>query len=44
MDFDQAIELLTALGDFGNLLTGMGDLAGGVVGLAGLSSDAPAAK
>ncbi|CRK52267.1 hypothetical protein RHCRD62_40154 [Rhodococcus sp. RD6.2] len=35
MDFDQAIELLTALGDFGNLLTGVGDALVGVVEFGG---------
>ncbi|MGW4479524.1 hypothetical protein [Rhodococcus triatomae] len=35
MDFDQAIELLTALGDFGNLLTGVGDALSGIVEFGG---------
>lgn len=35
MDLDQIIGLLTALGDFGNLLGGAGDLLGGVVEFGG---------
>lgn len=35
MDIDQIISLLSALGDFGNLLTGFGDAASGLVELGG---------
>ncbi|MGW0045407.1 hypothetical protein [Rhodococcus sp. NPDC003348] len=35
MDFDQIIELLSALGDFGDLLSGAGDLLSGVVEFGG---------
>ncbi|GAA4485629.1 hypothetical protein GCM10023094_40750 [Rhodococcus olei] len=35
MDLDQIIGLLTALGDFGNLLSGAGDLLSGVVEFGG---------
>ncbi|MDH6679138.1 hypothetical protein M2284_003354 [Rhodococcus sp. LBL1] len=42
MDFDQIISLLTALGDFGNLLTGVGDALNGIVAFGGSVSKAAA--
>ncbi|MFF0814993.1 hypothetical protein ACFYVR_07540 [Rhodococcus sp. NPDC003318] len=35
MDIDQIIGLLTALGDFGNLLSGAGDFLSGIVSFGG---------
>ncbi|WP_277750156.1 hypothetical protein [Prescottella agglutinans] len=35
MDFDQIIALLTALGDFGDLLSGVGDALNGIVAFGG---------
>ncbi|WP_430333123.1 hypothetical protein [Rhodococcus sp. ACT016] len=35
MDIDQIVSLLTALGDFGNLLSGAGDLLSGLVEFGG---------
>lgn len=44
MDFDQIVSLLTALGDFGNLLSGAGDILNGLVAFGGSVSQAAAAS